>query len=142
LSKQVDESIKSAFRVLGKRVNSFGVAQPNIQRLGNSGRILIELPGAEDIARAKKLLQTTAQLEFWHVYQAQDFSQFFRRANAKLKQLRAEKEETSPEKTKSDSTKVAKDSAASKDIEALLSSAEKDNDQAALNKDNPLLSLV
>lgn len=140
LSKQVDESIKSAFRVLGKRVNQFGVAQPNIQRLGNSGRILIELPGAEDIARAKKLLQTTAQLEFWHVYQAQDFTQFFRKANAKLKQLRAE--ETSTKKASTDSTKVASDSTASKDIEALLSSAEKDDDQATVNKDNPLLGLV
>src|SRR5699024_5338751 len=76
LTKRVNESITSAFQVLRKRVDKFGVAQPNIQRLGNSGRILIELPGAQNISRAKNLLQSTAQLEFWHVYQSQDFSQF------------------------------------------------------------------
>ena len=62
---KIDESIVSAFEVLRKRIDKFGVTQPNIQRLGNSGRILVELPGARDIERVKNLLQSTAQLEFW-----------------------------------------------------------------------------
>jgi SecD/SecF fusion protein len=61
---KIDESIISAFEVLRKRIDKFGVTQPNIQRLGSSGRILIELPGAKDIDRIQNLLQSTAQLEF------------------------------------------------------------------------------
>ena len=61
---KIDESITSAFEVLRKRIDKFGVTQPNIQRLGTSGRILVELPGAKDIERVKGLLQSTAQLEF------------------------------------------------------------------------------
>ena len=64
LRKKVDESIISAFEVLRKRIDKFGVTQPNIQRLGTSGRILVELPGAKDVDRVKNLLQSTAQLEF------------------------------------------------------------------------------
>src|SRR5690606_10422428 len=63
IRKKVDESIISAFEVLNKRIDKFGVVQPNIQRLGQSGRILVELPGAKDVDRIKNLLQSTAQLE-------------------------------------------------------------------------------
>jgi SecD/SecF fusion protein len=68
ISRKVDESIVSAFEVLRKRIDKFGVTQPNIQRLGSSGRILVELPGAKDVERIKNLLQSTAQLEFWETY--------------------------------------------------------------------------
>ena len=68
LRRKVDESIVSAFEVLRKRIDKFGVTQPNIQRLGTSGRILVELPGAKDVDRVKNLLQSTAQLEFWETY--------------------------------------------------------------------------
>ena len=67
--KKIDASITSAFEVLRKRIDKFGVTQPNIQRLGNSGRILVELPGANDVERVQKLLQSTAQLEFWEQFQ-------------------------------------------------------------------------
>lgn len=65
---KIDESIVSAFEVLRERIDGFGVTQPNIQREGNSGRILVELPGARDIGRAQDLLSSTAQLEFWETY--------------------------------------------------------------------------
>ena len=74
--KKIDQSIVAAFEVLRKRVDKFGITQPNIQRLGNSGRILVELPGAKDIDRVKKLLQSTAQLEFWYAFSGQDLSNF------------------------------------------------------------------
>ena len=67
----------SAFEVLRKRIDKFGVTQPNIQRLGTSGRILIELPGAKDVDRIQNLLQSTAQLEFWETFKNErllDFS--------------------------------------------------------------------
>ena len=86
---KIDESIVSAFEVLRKRIDGFGVTQPNIQRIGTSGRVLVELPGARDIERAQDLLSSTAQLEFWETYQETNpsFSTFYRLANEKLKEL-------------------------------------------------------
>lgn len=65
---EISGSINTAFEVLRSRIDKFGVTQPNIQRIGNSGRILIELPGAKDIERVKKLLQSTAELQFWEAF--------------------------------------------------------------------------
>jgi len=86
---KIDESIVSAFEVLRERIDGFGVTQPNIQREGNSGRILVELPGARDIARAQDLLSSTAQLEFWETYPQSNtsFSTFLIQANEKLKSI-------------------------------------------------------
>ncbi|RTE53517.1 protein translocase subunit SecDF [Arenibacter aquaticus] len=86
---KIDESIVSAFEVLRERIDGFGVTQPNIQREGNSGRILVELPGARDIARAQDLLSSTAQLEFWETYKQSNpsLSNFLQAANEKLKTL-------------------------------------------------------
>ncbi|APQ18106.1 protein translocase subunit SecDF [Maribacter hydrothermalis] len=87
--RKIDESIVSAFEVLRERIDGFGVTQPNIQREGNSGRILVELPGARDIARAQDLLSSTAQLEFWETYKQSNtsFSTFLIQANEKLKEI-------------------------------------------------------
>ena len=85
LKRKIDESIVSAFEVLRKRIDKFGVTQPNIQRLGTSGRILVELPGAKDIERVKGLLQSTAQLEFWDAYKAEELGGFLNQANEILK---------------------------------------------------------
>ena len=87
IRRKIDESIVSAFEVLRERIDGFGVTQPNIQREGNSGRILVELPGARDIARAQDLLSSTAQLEFWETYPQSNtsFSTFLIQANEKLK---------------------------------------------------------
>jgi SecD/SecF fusion protein len=86
---KIDESIVSAFEVLRERIDGFGVTQPNIQREGNSGRILVELPGARDIGRAQDLLSSTAQLEFWETYKQSNpsLSAFLQAANERLKTL-------------------------------------------------------
>jgi SecD/SecF fusion protein len=85
LSAKIDESIISAFEVLRKRIDKFGVTQPNIQRIGNSGRILVELPGAKEVERVKGLLQSTAQLEFWDAFKGAEFGNFLVQANEVLK---------------------------------------------------------
>lgn len=85
IKRKVNESIDSAFRVLSERIDKFGVVQPNIQKLGESGRILVELPGAKDVDRVKKLLQSTAQLEFWEAYKVTDLQNFLVAANETLK---------------------------------------------------------
>uniref|UniRef100_UPI00404A6BDE protein translocase subunit SecDF n=1 Tax=Flavobacterium sp. TaxID=239 RepID=UPI00404A6BDE len=92
ITKKVDESILSAFEVLRKRIDKFGVTQPNIQRLGNSGRILVELPGATEVDRIKKLLQGTAQLEFWETYKIDEVGQYLMQVNETLKATEVKKE--------------------------------------------------
>ncbi|WP_347922526.1 protein translocase subunit SecDF [Pontimicrobium sp. SW4] len=94
LRTKIDESIVSAFEVLRKRIDQFGVTQPNIQRLGTSGRILVELPGVKDKQRATELITTTAQLEFWDVYKAEELGVFLNQANEVLKGLVDTKTET------------------------------------------------
>ena len=67
LKAEVDGAIANSFNVLRQRIDRFGVVQPNIQKLGN-GRILVELPGIKEPARVRKLLQGSANLEFWETY--------------------------------------------------------------------------
>lgn len=87
LSRKVDESVDAAFEVIRKRIDRFGVTQPNIQRLGNTARILVELPGARDVQRVQALLQSTAQLEFWHVFKMDEMLTFLSAANETVKGL-------------------------------------------------------
>ena len=87
LEEKVDESIVSAFEVLRKRIDQFGVTSPNIQRLGNSGRVLVELPGVKDVKRATELITTTAQLQFWDVETPAALGNFFTDANETLKRV-------------------------------------------------------
>ena len=74
LKLEVEDAISRSFNILRSRIDRFGVTQPNIQRLETAGRILVELPGIKDPERARKLLQSTAQLEFWETY---EYSELF-----------------------------------------------------------------
>ncbi len=87
IQTEIDNSINTAFEVLRSRIDKFGVTQPNIQRLGNSGRIQIELPGAKDIARVSRLLESTAKLQFWEVFTNEELISFFVSANTKVTEL-------------------------------------------------------
>jgi len=118
IRRKIDESIVSAFEVLRERIDGFGVTQPNIQRVGSSGRILVELPGARDINRAQELLSSTAQLEFWETIpqDEQGLSQFLVAADAKIAELNAQDN-------------------ASDDLSDLL-----ENEADSLSNSNPLLS--
>ncbi|MBW2962153.1 protein translocase subunit SecDF [Mesonia aestuariivivens] len=132
IKRKVNESITSAFEVLRKRIDKFGVTQPNIQRLGDSGRILVELPGAKDVDRVKGLLQSTAQLEFWDVYKGQELFPFLGKANEKLKSIVGnDKVETS-----TDSTQVADED----NIDDLLENAEEE--EATEEGENPIFDLI
>ncbi|MEP1562479.1 protein translocase subunit SecD, partial [Ekhidna sp.] len=112
-----------------ERIDGFGVTQPNIQREGNSGRILVELPGARDIARAQDLLSSTAQLEFWETYKQSNtsFSTFLIQANEKLKEIVEVKE---PEQVKEES-----------ELDSLLSDVSADSLDLATQV-NPLYELL
>ncbi|MCX7548669.1 protein translocase subunit SecDF [Xanthomarina sp. F1114] len=97
ISRKIDESIISAFEVLRKRIDEFGVTSPNIQRLGSSGQILVELPGVKDVERATTLLQSTAQLEFWDAYKGEQFMGFLNQANELIKEIEAPEQEATDE---------------------------------------------
>lgn len=126
IKRKVDESVESAFGVLRKRIDKFGVAQPNIQKLGESGQILVELPGAKDVDRIKKLLQSTAQLEFWETYKIDEMGSFLVAANESLKKTVVNTVESKP---------VVKDS-----LSALLTDGK---DSSATKKgNNPLFDKI
>jgi len=86
ISKEADASVDRAFNILRTRIDRFGVSQPNIQKLSNSGRILIELPGVKEPERVRKLLQGTAKLEFWETYEYAKVYKYLEDANTRLKQ--------------------------------------------------------
>jgi SecD/SecF fusion protein len=87
IRSQVDGAVENVFTVLRARIDQFGVVQPNIQRLENSGRILVELPGVKDPARVQRLLQSTAQLEFWRLHEGYELLDFLGQANDRLKTI-------------------------------------------------------
>ena len=91
LRNESEGAINRSYQILRTRIDRFGVAQPNIQKLENSGRILVELPGIKDPKRVRKLLQGTAQLEFWETYNFSELQQYFAEANNKLAETRKAK---------------------------------------------------
>ena len=86
LKVEVEDAISRSFNILRSRIDRFGVTQPNIQRLKTAGRILVELPGIKDPERARKLLQSTAQLEFWETYEYAEVFQGLESVNAYLRE--------------------------------------------------------
>ena len=149
IRRKVDESISSAFEVLRKRIDKFGVTNPDIKKLGNSGRISVELPGAKDISRVKNLLQSTAQLEFWETFKAGDFTMFFAQLNAALQAKEAPvKKETTPEPAPATAqvdtlaTAQVDTLSARSEVDSLLNkTAEKKKDSIAPAQKNPLFDL-
>ncbi|MFY0629934.1 MAG: protein translocase subunit SecDF [Flavobacteriaceae bacterium] len=119
LQKEINSSINTAFEVLRSRIDKFGVTQPNIQRIGTSGRIQIELPGAKDIDRVEKLITSKAELQFWGVFSNAETINYFITADAKVAEL-----------LKDDSLEQEKDSVSTDNIEDILDES-KDSTQVA-----------
>ena len=98
IKEETSSAIDRSYQILRTRIDRFGVAQPNIQKLEGSGRILVELPGIKDPKRVRKLLQGTAQLEFWETYKFNEIAQYLDEANARIAELeKAGKPETAEE---------------------------------------------
>ena len=132
---EAESAISNSFNVLRNRIDRFGVTQPNIQKLGNSGRILVELPGVKEPERVRKLLQGTASLEFWATYDNTEIEPFLAEANALLAELLA------------DTDVVVEEEAPAAEDDALLAEELKqaENDaaaDAAYRKQNPLFSAL
>lgn len=143
LRDETEAAIANSFQILRTRIDRFGVAQPNIQRLGNSGRILVELPGIKDSERVRKLLQGTANLEFWETYDNTEIQQYLYAANAKVKEINDLKEAEEAEETPVETAKVDTAKTSNSLIDKLNESAdttEVSNSNVA--KDYPLFALL
>jgi len=86
LNLEVEDAIDRSFNILRSRIDKFGVTQPNIQKLETAGRILVELPGIKNPERARKLLQSTAKLEFWETYEARELFGDIQKVNEYLRE--------------------------------------------------------
>nr|WP_321487283.1 protein translocase subunit SecDF [uncultured Draconibacterium sp.] len=106
IKEQTEAAIANAFNIIRTRIDRFGVAQPNIQKLQTSGRILVELPGVKDQNRVRNLLQGTANLEFWETYENQEVYPYLAQANERIKEMQVLESENSVDETTSDSTEA------------------------------------
>ena len=137
LRTEVQAAIDNSFNVLRTRIDRFGVVQPNIQTLeGSMGRIMIELPGVKEPERVRKLLQGSANLEFWDTYNASEIIPAIAAADSKLAVI----EQSTAAEASSTEAKTAEDA----DIEAAISAETATEGEAAnveaIKKQHPVLS--
>ena len=142
---EVEAAIDNSFNVLRTRIDRFGVAQPNIQELeGSMGRIMVELPGVKEPERVRKLLQGSANLEFWETYTAAEIAPFLAAADSKLRDIIAVENPETAEATEEVAEVAAEEE--SVDLSALTGNdAANVADAAAIakaKKENPLLSVL
>ena len=121
LKDELQSAIDNSFNVLRTRIDRFGVVSPNIQRLETAGRILVELPGVKEPARVRKLLQGSANLEFWETYNLTEIGQQLTAADRALAQAL---KSTSESSTPADSTAAA----TSSDLTAKTDTAKSETD--------------
>ena len=135
LKIEVEDAISRSFNILRSRIDRFGVTQPNIQRLETAGRILVELPGIKDPERARKLLQSTAQLEFWETYEYSELFQSLENVNTYLRQTASATDSVQLDDNSLTNTNAIEESSeeSEDDISALL---EDDNLLADLETDS------
>lgn len=138
LKEESESAVSNSFNVLRNRIDRFGVTQPSIQKLGNTGRILVELPGVKEPERVRKLLQGTASLEFWTTYYASEIAPYLEEANAVLAQSLAE--DAPAAEVKAEET-TASDDIVSQELKAQGASADEASVEA-YKKANPLFAVL
>ena len=153
LREEVKSAIDNSYNVLRTRIDRFGVVQPNIQALeGQEGRIMVEMPGVKEPERVRKLLQGSANLEFWETYNSQEIVPFLVTLDRKLAAVMSNVKDEAP----TDSAVVAEatadttavDTAAQKDLAAVVGGNTEEKAEKAtsaadiekIRKQNPLLS--
>ena len=136
LKEEAKGAIDNSYQVVERRVNQFGVAQPNIQKVAGTGRILVELPGVKEPERVRKLLQGTASLEFWETYTAQELQPYFQELN---ETIRLQNEALESAAASDNVAEAATDGSLSAEIDAAQND-QVNASQQALMKANPLFS--
>ena len=138
LKEESESAVSNSFNVLRNRIDRFGVTQPSIQKLGNTGRILVELPGVKEPERVRKLLQGSASLEFWTTYYASEIAPYLEEANAVLAQSLAE--DAPAAEVKAEET-TASDDIVSQELKAQGTSTDEASVEA-YKKANPLFAVL
>ena len=146
LRAEVQSAVDNSFNVVRNRIDKFGVVQPNIQKLeGQSGRIMVEMPGIKEPERVRKLLQGSANLEFWETYNSQEIYPLLAQLNQKYAITGGEAEEVAADTVAADTTAAA--TAATTDLAAKLAAGKKDakvadaKAKADALKQNPLFAV-
>ena len=143
LREEVKAAVENSYNVLRTRIDRFGVVQPNIQTLeGKMGRIMVELPGIKEPERVRKLLQGSANLEFWETYEAKDIVPVLASADSRARDILSVSEGTDSVEVK---TEAAASAVSAKDsLTAALKgeTAEAKVDMEQLKKEHPLLSVL
>lgn len=147
LQREADSAIENSFKVLRTRIDKFGVASPNIQIQQGTNRILIELPGVNDEERVRKLLQGSAQLEFYETHDNTQVYPLLENIDRTLATtIQSDKPSPTVESTSVDSTTNSADStSAEENLLATLSGETSDStalDQAMFAQNNPLFSIL
>ena len=141
LREEVASAIDNSYNVVTNRIDQYGVVQPNIQKLeGQEGRLMVEMPGIREPERMRKLLQGSANLEFWETYNNQEITPYLTQLDQRLANG-----ETKVDTAATDSTKKVQAKAAATPKFALnKNNAAKGEDaqMAALKKMHPLLSML
>ena len=142
LREEVKAAVENSYNVLRTRIDRFGVVQPNIQTLeGKMGRIMVELPGIKEPERVRKLLQGSANLEFWETYEASEIVPILVSADSRARDILSVSEATDSVEVKEEAATAisAKDS-----LTAALKgeTAEAKVDMEQLKKEHPLLSVL
>lgn len=152
LREELKSALSNSFNVLRIRIDRFGVAQPNIQQLETDGRILIELPGVKEPERVRKLLQGSANLEFWETYELSEVYQQLMTANNLIRDMKLPDDNKSTAAV-TDSVKpalaaAAPDSAKTSAGDSLLAKMEQNeqenllSDKTAWEKQYPLFAVL
>ncbi len=143
LRRETDAAIETSFNILRSRIDHFGVTQPNIQRLPNSDRILVELPGVKEPERVRKLLQGSASLEFWNTYDAREVLQSLLRADQYLLEIKNEgKAEQEAEVVAEQATQSSEGDLLSEVASAQGATDGSEQGSTFNRENNPLLSLL
>ena len=153
LRSQVQSAIDNSYNVVRNRIDKFGVVQPNIQKLeGQEGRIMVEMPGVREPERVRKLLQGSANLEFWETYNSEEITPYLRQLDQTMANGGEVKKDTAATEKKDDAAKKAevaeKTSPAKLKVNANNNSAAKaaasseSAQMAQAKKTNPLLAVL
>lgn len=141
LREEVSAAIDNSYNVVTNRIDQYGVVQPNIQKLeGQEGRLMVEMPGIREPERMRKLLQGSANLEFWETYSNQEITPYLDQLDQRLANGDTKADTTATDSTK----KVQTASVASPKFALNKNNAVKGEDaqMAALKKMHPLLSML
>ena len=146
LREEVKAAVANSYNVLRTRIDRFGVVQPNIQSLEDKmGRIMVELPGIKEPERVRKLLQGSANLEFWETYTAREVAPYLQSADYKLRDLLADADTVTTDAAKTEAPAVAQAATSTADSLAAALKGETQQSEAALGqfkKEHPLLAVL